>query len=297
MSSGVKVGFIGIGAMGWPMASRLVATGFDLTVYDKDIARAHRFVQEVGGHAAETPAAAASAELVITLLPNSAIVEAVLQGSDGVLSTLNPGSLVLEMSSGVPEKTLEFAAAVEARGSQLIDAPVSGGVQRAAIGTLAIMVGGDDDTVARAMPVLEAIGTSHMRTGKVGSAHAMKALNNLCSAAGLLISVEALLIGKKFGLEPDVMVDVLNASTGMNNSTQKKIKQFVLSRKFDAGFGLDLMVKDLSIALDIAGKTGTEVPFSALCRALWADAGEEIGPGRDHTEIARSAEGRASIEL
>jgi 3-hydroxyisobutyrate dehydrogenase len=118
----------------------------------------------------------------------------------------------------------------------------------------------------------------------------MKALNNLVSAGGFLIATEALLIGQRFGLDPALMVDVLNASTGMNNSTQKKLKQFVLSRSFDSGFGLDLMAKDLSIALEVARDTATPSPFAALCHEMWASAAALLGPGQDHTAIAQLSE-------
>jgi len=141
------------------------------------------------------------------------------------------------------------------------------------------------------------MGNAIQHTGDVGSAHAMKALNNLVSAGGFLIGIEALLIGKRFGLDPDKMVDVLNASTGMNNSTQKKFKQFVLSGKYNSGFGLDLMVKDLSIALGIAKDTGTPAPFSSMCRELSAACAQMLGPGQDHTALAQLSERLAGIEL
>jgi len=141
------------------------------------------------------------------------------------------------------------------------------------------------------------MGTSITRTGGVGTAHAMKALNNLVSAGGFLIGIEALLIGQKFGLDPALMVDVLNASTGMTNSSQKKFKQYVLSRSFDAGFGLDLMVKDLGIALGVARDTGTPAPMAALVREMWAAAQASLGPGQDHTAVARLSEHLAGTEL
>jgi 3-hydroxyisobutyrate dehydrogenase len=125
----------------------------------------------------------------------------------------------------------------------------------------------------------------------------MKALNNLVSAGGFLIGIEALLIGKKFGLDPELMVDVLNASTGMNNSTQKKFRQFVLSRSFNSGFGLDLMVKDLSVATAMGRDGGTPAPFAALCREIWAAAAEMLGPGQDHTALARLPETLAGVTL
>lgn len=293
-----RVGLIGIGSMGWPMAARLAQAGYAVTVYDAVPGQADRFAQEVGGQAAATCAAlAAQSDIVFTMLPTSAIVEQVLSGEQGVLAGLRPGSVVVDMSSGVPAHTQRLAQAVAAAGSQMVDAPVSGGVPRARSGELAIMFGGPAATLERVRPALSAMGTSISAVGEVGSAHAMKALNNLVSAGGFLIGVEAMLIGQQFGLDPEVIVDVLNASTGMNNSTQKKFKQFVLSRQFNSGFGLDLMVKDLGIALGIATDTGTPTPFAALCRELWAAAGKTLGKGQDHTAVARLSEQLAGVEL
>lgn len=293
-----RVGLIGIGSMGWPMAARLAQAGYAVTVYDAAPGQADRFAQEVGGQAAATCAAlAAQSDIVFTMLPTSAIVEQVLSGEQGVLAGLRPGSVVVDMSSGVPAHTQRLAQAVAAAGSQMVDAPVSGGVPRARSGDLAIMFGGPAATLERVRPALSAMGTSITAVGEVGSAHAMKALNNLVSAGGFLIGVEAMLIGQQFGLDPEVIVDVLNASTGMNNSTQKKFKQFVLSRQFNSGFGLDLMVKDLGIALGIATDTGTPTPFAALCRELWAAAGKTLGKGQDHTAVARLSEQLAGVEL
>ncbi|GAB1847682.1 NAD(P)-dependent oxidoreductase [Achromobacter xylosoxidans] len=293
-----RAGLIGIGSMGWPMAARLAQAGYAVTVYDAVPGQADRFAQEVGGQAAATCAAlAAQSDIVFTMLPTSAIVEQVLSGEQGVLAGLRPGSVVVDMSSGVPAHTQRLAQAVAAAGSQMVDAPVSGGVPRARSGELAIMFGGPAATLERVRPALSAMGTSITAVGEVGSAHAMKALNNLVSAGGFLIGVEAMLIGQQFGLDPEVIVDVLNASTGMNNSTQKKFKQFVLSRQFNSGFGLDLMVKDLGIALGIATDTGTPTPFAALCRELWAAAGKTLGKGQDHTAVARLSEQLAGVEL
>ena len=179
----------------------------------------------------------------------------------------------------------------------MLDAPVSGGVSRAVTGELAIMAGGDAAALDRVEPLLRAMGTTIHRIGGLGSGQAMKALNNLVSAGGFLIGIEALLIGQQFGIDPGLMTDVLNASTGMNNSTQKKFKQFVLSRKFNSGFGLDLMVKDLSIALEVARASGVAAPFSNLCRELSASAQALLGPGQDHTALARLSEALAGVEL
>lgn len=286
-----NIGFIGLGAMGEPMAARIAAAGFRLTVHDADAARTQRIAAAIGAGAARTPAeAAAASDILVTMLPSSAVVETVLDGPDGALAGLASGSLVVEMSSGVPDTTRLLAGRAAERGIALIDAPVSGGVARAKTGELAIMAGGDAAAIDRAQPLLAAMGSSVIRTGVIGSAHAMKALNNLVSAGGFLIGIEALLIGQKFGLDPALMVDVLNVSTGMNNSTQKKFKQYVLSRRFDAGFGLDLMVKDLGIALGVAEATSTPAPFAGLCKDIWAGAQKVLGPGQDHTAVAKFSE-------
>jgi 3-hydroxyisobutyrate dehydrogenase len=282
------IGFVGLGAMGSEMVRQLAGAGFPLVVHDADRDRASAIASALKAIDAPTPAElAARAEIIVTMLPTSDVVAEVLTDA---LPSLRPDTLVIEMSSGVPSQTRELAKTMVARGGSLVDAPVSGGVPRARTGELAIMFGGGDAAFARAEPVLKTMGRAILRTGDVGSAHAMKALNNLVSAGGFLIGIEALLIGNRYGLDPAVMVDVLNASTGMNNSTQKKFKQFVLSRKFDAGFGLDLMAKDLGIAMGVAEETGTVAPFAALCRALWAGAQRHLGPGQDHTAMARFSE-------
>jgi 3-hydroxyisobutyrate dehydrogenase len=291
-----EVGFIGIGAMGRPMAARLAQAGFGLTLLDADHGRAAAAAAAIGALvAADGAALAGAAEIVVTMLPTSAIVAEVLGA--GVLTGLRPGTVVVEMSSGAPAATQALAVRVADAGGVLIDAPVSGGVKRAETGELAIMVGGDAGAIDRAEPLLRSMGTTITRIGPVGSAHAMKALNNLARAGSFLMGIEVLLIGQRFGLNPAVMVDVLNASTGMSNSSQKKFKQFVLSRSFDAGFGLDLMVKDLGIALGVARETGTPAPMSALVRELWAAAQAMLGPGQDHTAAAKVLEKLAGEEL
>ena len=141
------------------------------------------------------------------------------------------------------------------------------------------------------------MGTSVLRTGDVGSGQAMKALNNLVSAGGFLIGIEALLIGQRFGLDPAVMVDVLNAATGMNNSTQKKFKQFVLSRKFNAGFTMGLLAKDLSIALQVGRETETPAPLSALTKEMVTAAQAMFGSDADHTEMAKLCERLVGTQL
>lgn len=291
------VAFVGIGNMGWPMAANLIKAGFDVRVVDAVPGRAASFAAQIGGVACtQASDAALGADALVTMLPSSKPVAEVMAQ---VASLLTVGSVVIEMSSGLPGFTQSIASELASRGIGLIDCPVSGGVARARTGELAIMAGGDKDLILRAGPLLRAMGTSMYHCGGVGAGQAMKALNNLVSAGGFLIGVEALLIGSKFGLDPELMVDVLNSSTGMNNSTQKKFKQFVLSRTFDSGFSLDLMVKDLSIALEIGQETETPTPFAGLCVDLWRSAAALLGPGQDHTAMAQFAErlGSALLEI
>ncbi|UFZ06300.1 NAD(P)-dependent oxidoreductase [Bradyrhizobium ontarionense] len=295
MSTPRKVLFVGIGNMGWPMAARLIGAGFEVSVNDAVAGRAADFVRQAGGvEAVDLAAAAAAAEVVITMLPTSRHVgDAVAALRAG----LQRDHIVIDMSSGAPAATQAIAADLAPLGVVVLDAPVSGGVPRAVTGELAIMAGGEAAALDRVEPLLRAMGTTIHRIGGLGSGQAMKALNNLVSAGGFLIGIEALLIGQQFGIDPGLMTDVLNASTGMNNSTQKKFRQFVLSRKFDSGFGLDLMVKDLTIALDVARANGVAAPFANLCRELSASAQGLLGPGQDHTALAKLSEALAGVEL
>jgi len=298
MSMGQAIGFIGLGNMGWPMAANLIGRGCKVVVNDLSRERVQAFCKEYGAEAATSNTELArQSDIVILMLPGSNADEQALSSSGGALPGLRHRALVIDMTSGNPGKTKELARKVTEAGGTLIDAPVSGGVPRARSGELSIMVGGDLDVIARAEPVLKYMGSSIIRCGGVGTAHAMKALNNLMSAAGYLIGVEVLLIGKKLGLDPATMVDILNVSTGANGSTQRKFKQMVLTRKFDSGFGLDLMVKDLTIAMEIAKDGGIPAPFASLCREMWAAAQQMLGPGHDHTEMALLSEKFANTEL
>ena len=299
MADKPSVGFVGAGNMGWPMAACLVKAGFPVLINDSRREVANNFVQQVGGFAPDTlKQLAEGSDIIVTMLPTSVIVEHVLSGGDdNLFAGMKPGTIIIEMSSGVPSVTQRLAEQVAALGGHMIDGPVSGGVPRAKTGELAIMVGGDPSIVDKAMPVLKAMGTSVLKTGGVGSGQAMKALNNMVSTGGFLIGIEALLIGQRFGLDAGVMTDVLNAATGMNNSTQKKFRQFVLSRKFNAGFTMGLLAKDLSIAMQVGRETGTPAPVSALVNELIVSAQTMFGSGADHTEMAKLLERLAGDEL
>lgn len=291
-----SVAFLGLGAMGLPMAVNLVQAGFEVIGFDLSSQRRERFAAAGGRTTDEAGDATAGAAAVVTMLPDGPTVARAL-GEDGVAKNLDAGStLVIDMSSSAPTDTVALGRDLEARGVPVVDAPVSGGVARAEAGTLTIMVGGREEHVSAALPVLSAMGSRVVRTGPLGSGHAMKALNNYVSAAGLVAASEALLVGKAFGLDPSVMLDVLNASSGRNNSTENKMARFVLSGAYDSGFALALMAKDLRIARELADHVGQAAPLSAACAELWARAKDTMPPIPDHTEIFRYLESLTSGE-
>ncbi len=283
-----RVAFLGLGMMGVPMAAQLARAGFDLRGFDP-VEAARAALSEAGGTAcASAHEAMEGAAVVVTMLPHGRAVNAALLGDDPpVVKRLAPGAFVIDMSSSAPVGTRELAEALEAHGLGLIDAPVSGGVRRARDGSLAIMAGGSQALIERARPILEAMGTSIFATGPIGSGHAMKALNNYVSAAGLMAACEALRVGRAFGLDPTMMTDVLNASTGRNNSTEVKLKPFVITQSYGSGFSMALMAKDLRTADDLARHLAVPSPLSHAVTALWGRADAALGAGADHTAIDR----------
>jgi 3-hydroxyisobutyrate dehydrogenase len=280
------IAFIGLGMMGLPMATRLIGAGFAVRGSDlSDDAR--KAFKARGGQAFTTATeAAAGTSFLIAMLPDGDIVRETLIGSGAAAKSLRPGAIVIDMSSSAPLGTRRLAEELAAIGIGLIDAPVSGGVKRAADGSLAIMAGGDTSAIARARPFLQAMGKV-FETGPVGSGHAIKALNNYVSAAGLAAACEAVLVADKFGIDPAVLVDVLNASTGRNNSTELKLKPFILSGSFASGFSIALMAKDLRTAAELADEIGIEAVGARSAAELWTAAATALGKSADHTEIHR----------
>ena len=282
----MKVGFIGIGVMGWPMAANILKGGHDLTVFDLDRDALERFSREVGGRAADSIAEIAGCEVVVTMLPTSKHVRQALAESEGgaFLKAVQPGLIVIDMSSSAPGDTQKLGPILAERGAILIDAPVSGARPRAITGTLALMIGGDDEAaIEKATPILKCMGDRLFRTGPLGSGHAMKALNNYVAATGLAAACEAVLIGQRFGLDGEVMADILNVSTGKNFATENLLKQHILSGSFSAGFTLGLMTKDVAIAADLGEQVNLDAPISRLVRERFIQARDKVGAGRDNS--------------
>jgi 3-hydroxyisobutyrate dehydrogenase len=281
------VGFVGLGRMGTPMVQRLAAAGITVRGYDA----ASR--PELAGVVTLVEKAALVAEgvpVVVLMLPDSDVVDAVVHGDGvhgaGLLDALEPGTVLVDMGSSEPLRTRALAEQVAERGAMLVDAPVSGGVSGATAGTMSIMVGGPEDVVAPLVPLFGVLGRMR-HVGPVGAGHALKALNNLMSAAHLLASSEALLAGQRFGLDPAVMLEAVNGSSGRSGSTENKWPNFVLPGTFDSGFALGLMLKDIRIALGLAEATGAPSALAARTVELWAEAAAALGPSADHTEIVR----------
>jgi 3-hydroxyisobutyrate dehydrogenase len=289
----MNIGFIGLGMMGQPMAHLLAQAGHALNVMDLNALATARFAEEHdGARVAETLNDFASADLVITMLPDSNAVEAVVLGSGkpGLVTILKRGAAVIDMSSSEPMRSKQLALTLGQQGLDYLDAPVSGGVKRAIDGSLAVMVGGNGTVLAKYRAVLETVGKNLTHVGAAGAGHAMKALNNYVSAAGLIAAVEALQAGKAFGLDPEVMVSVMNSSTGKNNTTENKVNQFMLSGKYNSGFSLALMAKDLGIAVGLGASVGRPMQVGDAVLATWREGNEALGKGADHTEMYRFVE-------
>lgn len=280
-----EVGFVGLGNMGMPMARRLPAGGYRVVGYDASA----EIMREIAGLDGFTPAPGITelgTDMVLLCLPDSDVVEHVLL-AEGLLDSVPSGGMVIDMSSSDPARTRALAARAADANVTLIDAPVSGGVAGARAGTLTIMVGGPPEAFDLARPVLAAIGKRVVHAGGVGAGHAVKALNNLMSAAHLVVSSEALIAGRRFGLDPAVMLDIVNGSSGRSGSTENKWPNYVLTGKFDAGFSVRLMVKDMRLALGIERATGTPSAVSEAALAAWEAALGDLPGDADHTEIAR----------
>ncbi|HLY58360.1 MAG TPA: NAD(P)-dependent oxidoreductase [Stellaceae bacterium] len=289
-----RIGFVGLGVMGRPMAGHLAAAGLPLAVHDLDPAAVDRFRADWPGTAAETPREMTKANIVVTMLPSGREVGAV---AAELAEALAPGALLLDCSSADPAHTVATAALLAGCGVAMVDAPVSGAEAGAKAAELVFMVGGAEADVARAAPLLQVLGQSWFHLGPLGAGHAMKSINNLVTAITFMATAEGLILGKRYGLDPAAMTEVLNLSTGMSWISRNHIAQRILSRRFDDPFKLDLMVKDIDIALTLAGSLGLESPLAEAARRLWHAARDGIDPGSSVSELVRALERRAGTAL
>lgn len=302
MPAALEIGFIGIGNMGWPMAANLAKAGYAVTVHDADPQRADRFAAEHGVAAgSDLVALGRTADVVVTMLPNGRLVREVVLGSGtggSLLAGLRPGSVVVDMSSSDPSGTRALGEELQAAGVALIDAPVSGLVDRARTGSLTIMIGADDEpALQKVRPVLECLGERLFRTGGLGCGHAMKALNNVVAASAFTATAEALIIGQRFGLDPKVMAEILNVSTGRSFHSDVSFPGHVLTRRFATGFSLGLLAKDVGIAADLGDTVAANAPLVQLIRRLWQEGCEEVGGDQDNSAIVQRWERLNGVRL
>jgi 3-hydroxyisobutyrate dehydrogenase-like beta-hydroxyacid dehydrogenase len=294
----MNIGFIGLGVMGSRMLRHLVAAGHRATIYDIDARTREQVAAETTATAADSPRAVAEqSEIVITMLPNGAVVRDVVFGKDGLAQGLRPGALLLDTSSSEPWITRETAARLAAQQVDMVDAPVSGAEEGARAATLVFMCGGSKQAVARTRPLLERMGKHIFHVGPVGAGHTMKAINNVATALTFLGTAEALLIGKSYGLNARAMLDVMNVSTGYSFATQNRFPNDVVTRKFQDQFKLNLMLKDMGIAEKLAEDHKLPAPMIELGRERWRRAVEELGPAAVATEIVRWVEQQMGVEL
>lgn len=279
------VGLIGLGKMGAPMAANMAKAGYPLTVFDMNEAVKGQVAAATGATAAPDAVSLAQAcDVVITMVPDGKAVRALLM-DHGLADAAGEGTIFIDMSSSDPNGTRELGKEMAAKGLKFIDAPVSGGVKGAENATLSIMIGGDPAVIDECEALLSTMGGQLFRTGALGCGHAMKALNNYVSAAGVVAAIEALRMGEAFGLDPHHMTDILNVSTGRNNTTEKKLMQHVIPQTYASGFSLGLMTKDIATAVAVGKATGQDTPFAEACLSYWADAMAKVGPDADHTAV------------
>ncbi len=285
----LRVGFIGLGMMGVPMVRCLLRAGFAVAGFDLNPQALEGLKAEAGFTAMNTVRETAQhADVLILMLPDSRVVDALLWSGNAdtaLAAHLRPGQVLVDMGSSDPLRSRDNAARLAGLNLAFVDAPVSGGVKRAVDGSLAIMIGGEPAAVQTVRPVLQAMGKTLVHVGSAGAGHAVKALNNYVSAAGLLAVSEALVAAQKFGIDAQLVNQVFNASTGKNNTTEMKVENFMLSGRYNSGFALALMRKDLQTAQGFIEHMGTPAGFAALCTQTWAAADDALGRGADHTAL------------
>ena len=294
-----RVGFVGLGVMGSPMAGHFAAAGYALTVFDID---ADKTAASSSAHngihgAADATEVARRSDVVFTMLPSGEYVRDAALGEKGLIEGFSGGELLIDTSSCEPWLTLETAKQLAVKNVAMVDAPTSGAEAGAKAAELVFMVGGSDADVARARPYLDVVGRETFHLGPIGSGHSMKSINNLITALTFLATAEGLALGTRLGLDPNVMTDVLNVCTGMSWVSQTHFRQRITNRAFDDPFKLELMLKDVRIALGLAADQDVPLPLSKLGLELYALADDSAGAGASVSELVRFVEQATGVEI
>lgn len=292
----MDIGFIGLGKMGFPMCRRLIEAGHTLIVFDVNRDAMERLVK-LGAQAAKSPAdVAGRAETVLASLPSLDVGRKVAAGEDGIIRG-NRVRRYVDLSTTGSRMAVEMHDVLKDRGIVQIDSPVSGGVGGAEKGTLAVMVSGPREEVEAVRPALDVIGKVFVVGEKPGLAQSMKLANNFLSATAMAASSEAISMGVKAGLDAGIMVDVINSGSGCNTATTQKFPQSILPGKFNYGFGMGLMVKDVRLFLAEAEQLGIPTEVAQAVGRLWEAAIKEHGADTDFTRIAQTVEKKAGVEM
>ena len=293
-----RVAFLGLGAIGRPMARHLAPPAFDLSVWNRTSAKSASFAAEHGAVAAGTPRAAADgAAVVITCFPTSREVEEVVNGPDGLLAAMRPGTVLVDCTSGDPATSRRIAERLAGAGVAFLDAPVSGGVSGAERGKLTVMCGGDAGTLERVRPVLAAFGSNIVHCGAIGAGDALKSVNNAMLAVHIWSLAEGLATLTKAGVSSQVALDVINASSGRSNASQNLFPERVMTRAFPRTFRLALLDKDVGIAAGVARDHKVASPMLQLAAELFRTAHAELGDEADHVEAVKLVERWAGAEI
>ncbi len=293
-----NVAFLGLGAIGRPMARCVANAGFDLTVWNRSGERSREFVATTAARAATSPAdAVRGADVVVACLSTSQNVASLLDGADGILAGIARGALFVDCTSGDPATSARIAERLAGHDVAYLDAPVSGGVSGAEKGALTVMVGGDAATLDRARPVLEAFGQKIVHCGAIGAGDAVKAMNNAMLAIHVWSTGECLAALARAGVDPAVALDVINASSGRSNTSMNLFPERVLSRAFPRTFRLALLDKDVGIAAGVAREQKVPSPILQLTAELFRMAHMELGEEADHVEAVKVIERLANTEI
>ncbi|KNZ43638.1 tRNA methyltransferase [Acetobacterium bakii] len=276
----MKIGFIGLGAMGKPMAVNLLKEGYQVSAFDVNRTSVDEIVAFGAVGCSNGGAVAASSDVIITSLPNAGIVETVMVGSEGLFSQCKEGTVIIDMSSVSPSSTLKMAGIAETMGIKYVDAPVSGGTKGADAGTLAIMVGADEAVFEKIKPVLEVIGGDIYHVGPTGTGDAIKIVNNLMLGCNMATLAEALILGVKCGLKVETMQKIISKSSGRSYAMEAKLEKFIMKDDFEGGFAMDLQYKDLGLALEAGKENNIPLPMTALATQVF-ESGRASGLGRE----------------
>ena len=291
-----RIGFVGVGNMGGPMAGRLIDAGHHLTVYDIREEAMAPLAARGADTAGSSRAVADAADIVFFSLPEPDDVRGEAIGGGGVIEG-SRAKILVDLSTTGPRTTILVAEALAEKGIAMIDAPVSGGIAGAVKGTLAVMASGPPGSLSRVEPLLAIFGRVFRIGDRAGMGQSMKLANNLLSAAAPAVTSEVMVMGVKAGLDPKLMIDVINSGTGRNTATETKFPLSILPRKFAYGFATGLMHKDVRLYLEAAEALAVPTALGSAVKAMWQLAEDELGPGSDYTEVIRCLERRAGVEV